>query len=108
LALSDPPADADLLRHGLEYGYTNDPSALVDIYRWNNAFILDEGLYATGQSNRMIADTIRVRKGLEPVQPDGTYVGKTRILTVGDSAEPKSNDELKDSYGILITGAVIR
>ena len=68
--------------------------------------MLDEGLYATGQSNRMIADTIRVREGLAPVQPDGTYTGRTRTLTIGDSAEPKSNDELKDSYGILITGAV--
>jgi phage terminase large subunit len=68
--------------------------------------VLDEALYATGHSNRMIADTIRVREGLPPVQQEGKYVGRTRVLTVGDSAEPKSNDELKDSYGILITGAV--
>jgi phage terminase large subunit len=106
LSLAEPPPEARLERHGLDYGYTNDPSALVDIYRWNGGFVLDEALYATAQSNRMLADTIRVREGLPPVQEDGKYVGRTRILTIGDSAEPKSNDELKDSYGILITGAV--
>lgn len=104
--LDQPPAEAELVRHGLDYGYTNDPSAVVDVYRWNGGFILDEALYLTGQSNRAIANVIRTGEGLEPVQPDGTYVGKTRILTVGDSSEPKSNDEMKDSYGILITGAV--
>lgn len=100
------PDDAVLVRHGLDYGYTNDPSALVDIYRWNQALILDEGLYATGQSNCMIANVIREREGFEPVDRDGHYEGRTRILTIGDSAEPKSNDELKNSYGILIIGAV--
>lgn len=104
--LEVPPPEAELKRHGLDFGYTNDPSALVDVYGWNGGFILDEGLYETGQSNRMIADTIRTREGLKPVQPDGKFIGRTRTLTVADSSEPKSIDELKDSYGILITGAI--
>lgn len=104
--LDEPPPEAKLERHGLDYGYTNDPSALLDVYRWNGAFVLDEKLYMTGQSNRAIADVIRGNEGLQPVQPDGTYNGRTRILTVADSSEPKSIDEMKNSYGILITGAV--
>lgn len=61
--LEVPPEDAKLVRHGLDYGYTNDPSAVVDVYRWNQAIILDEVLYATGQSNRMVANAIRLDEG---------------------------------------------
>lgn len=106
LDLPEPPSGAELLRHGLDFGYTNDPSALVDIYRYEGGFILDEGLYLPGQSNRAIADVIRVREGFEPVQPDGSYTGRTRILTIADSSEPKSIDELRDSYGIKVIGAL--
>jgi hypothetical protein len=35
LSLLEPPEEARLERHGLDYGYTNDLSALVDIYGWN-------------------------------------------------------------------------
>jgi phage terminase large subunit len=106
LNLIDAPAEAELVRHALDYGYTNDPSVLLDVYRWNGAYILDEVLYKVGQNNRMIADTLRVHEGLEPVSQRATYEGRTRVLSVADSSEPKSNDEMKLSCGILITGAV--
>lgn len=88
--LEEIPQDARLRRKGLDYGYTNDPSALIDIYRWNNAFVLDELLYKKGLSNRQIADTI---------------LATEQVLVIGDSAEPKSNDEIKD-YGVNIVGSL--
>lgn len=99
------PADAQLIRHTLDFGFTNDPSAIVDIHRWNGGFILDEKLYLTGQKNRPLANAIRGIEGLEPVQPDNTFTGRTKTLTIADSSEPKSIAEIKD-YGVLITGAV--
>lgn len=104
--LSEPPDDAELVRHGLDYGYTNDPSALLDIFKWNGGFVLDEVAYSVGMSNRTIANKIRVHEGLAPIDENGKYEGRTRILTIADSSEPKSNDQMKDDYGILITGAV--
>lgn len=85
------PPEAKLIRRGLDYGYTNDPTALVDVYKWNDAYIWDEVLYKTGLSNRIIADTI-----LNQPEQD--------ILVVPDSAEPKSNDELV-SYEIPVVPA---
>lgn len=99
------PAEAMFLGDGLDFGYTNDPTAVIDVYKWNNAFILDEIVYKRGLSNKQIANKIRVNRGLGAVTEDNQYTGKTRELTVADSSEPKSIDDIK-SYGVNIEGAV--
>lgn len=76
------PFEAKLERRGLDFGYTNDPTAIVAIYRYNGGFILDEEIYSKGLSNKSIADAI-----LNMEEP--------RTLVVADSSEPKSIDELK-------------
>lgn len=80
------PQEARLVRRGGDYGYTNDPTAIVDVYKWNDSYIWDEVAYQRKLSNKQIADIILS-------QDD------TTVLNVFDSAEPKSNDELR-SYGI--------
>lgn len=85
--VDDVPDGARLKRRGLDYGYSNDPTAIVDVYVWNNAFVWDEVVYRKGMSNKDIADVVKL-------QPED-------ILLIPDSAEPKSNDELI-SYGISL------
>lgn len=103
--LEEPPEEAELKRHTLDFGYTNDPSAIVNIYAWNGAYVLDQVLYEPGMKNRPLANVIRQDEGLEPLQPDSTYVGRTTVRTIGDSSEPKSIDEIADC-GVYIVGAV--
>jgi len=79
--IDEIPHEARLERHGLDFGYTNDPTAIIGIYRWNGGFVLDEEAYQTGLKNREIADTIK---------------NLPQALTIADSAEPKSIDELKE------------
>lgn len=78
---------------GLDFGYTNDPTALfcglLDIKN-KRLFVFDE-MYEKGLSNRKIAENIK-RMGY----------GKERITA--DSAEPKSIDELK-CIGLRVKGA---
>lgn len=78
---------------GLDYGYTNDPSAafigFIDLES-KTIFVWDE-MYEKGLSNKKIFNNI-VSMGY----------GKDRFT--GDSAEPKSNAELQD-YGLRIKGA---
>jgi len=88
--IDDVPHEAKLVRYGLDFGYTNDPSALVAVYSYNGGYILDERLYLKGQSNKQIADIILAQS--------------EHSLVVADSSEPKSIDEIK-SYGISIVGA---
>lgn len=92
-ALKDMPEDAQS-GFGLDYGYTNDPTALFCGFvslEQRRIYVWDE-LYKKGLSNRAIYDNI-MRMGY----------GKERITA--DSAEPKSNDELK-GMGLRISGAM--
>ena len=84
------PHEARLERYGLDFGYSNDPTAIVAIYYYNGGYILDEITYKKGLSNKQIADI------LLNVNP---------ALVIADSAEPKSIDELK-MYGVNILPSV--
>lgn len=83
------PHEARLERRGLDFGYSNDPTAIVDLYYYNGGWILDEIMYRKGLSNKQISDFLIN-------QPD--------VLTIADSAEPKSIDELM-SYGVQVLPA---
>lgn len=89
--IDEIPHEAKLVRRGLDYGYSNHPSAIVAIYYYNGGYIWDEELYRKGMSNRDLADTLEA-------------LPQPQTLIIADSAEPKSNDELK-GYGLNIIGA---
>lgn len=89
--IDEVPFEARLIRRGLDFGYSNDPSALYDIYQYNGGYILDEILYRKGQSNKQIADVI--------------LNTEKDCLVVADSAEPKSIDEIR-LYGVNVFPAV--
>jgi len=76
------PRDYKLMNYGLDFGYTNDPTAIVGVYTDGYGFCLDEICYATGLTNKAIADTLR----LAGVQRADTIIA--------DCAEPKSIDEI--------------
>lgn len=85
------PFEARLERRGLDFGYSLDPAAVVDVYYYNGGYILDEQLYRSGMHNKAIADVIN-------------NLPKPHTLVIADSAEPKSIDELK-LYGINVLPA---
>lgn len=85
--IDEIPHNARLERRGLDFGYSADPAAIVDIYYHNGGYILDERLYARKQDNEMLAQFV---KNLE--HPD--------TILVADSAEPKSIAEMKN-YGVF-------
>ena len=85
------PHEARLEIRGLDFGYSNDPSSLVGIYRYEGGFIIDEELYRKGMTNKQISDTINNQE-------------KPEALVKADGAEPKSIDEIK-SYGVNIVAA---
>ena len=70
-----------------DFGYSNDPTAITDIYKWNGKRILDEVCYRTGMVNNDIARTL----------------GNKRVV-YADSAEPKSIEEIRRT-GVNIVGA---
>ena len=89
--IDEVPHEARLIRRGLDFGYSNDPAALIAVYEYNGGYIVDEELYRKGMLNKPIADYIENLR--EP-----------NTLIVADSASPKDIDELK-LYGLNIIGA---
>jgi phage terminase large subunit len=83
------PHEARLERYGLDFGYSNDPSAIVAIYYYNGGYILDEIAFQKGLSNKQIADI---------------FSNLDKAVIIADSAEPKSIDEIK-SYDLTILPA---
>lgn len=82
-SLKDLPKDAQAA-FGLDFGYTNDPSALFCGYvsiEQKRLYVWDE-MYKKGLSNKAIYDEI-------------DRLGYTKERITADCAEPKSIDELK-------------
>lgn len=75
------PEDARLIAGGLDFGYTNDPTAAILFYKYNDGYIVDEVLYRTGMVNQEIYNALK----------------HWPIHWVADSAEPKSIQELINS-----------
>lgn len=87
--IKEIPSDAKLLGYGLDFGYTNDPTALIACYKYNNEILFDELIYNTKLLNKDIVDLM-----------DNNAVSKLMPI-YGDSAEPKSIQEIL-GYGYNI------
>lgn len=86
------PHEARLERRYVDFGYTNDPTAIGNIYYYNGGYILDEITYQKGLSNKEIADIL--------LNQD-----RNKTMIIADSAEPKSIDELR-LYGLNVQPAI--
>jgi len=86
--INELPADAQLIASGLDWGYSNDPTTLVSLYRYNGELIVDEKLYLKGLLNSQISEKVKATDA------------KDNII-YADSAEPKSIAELRN-YGLSV------
>jgi phage terminase large subunit len=84
--IDNVPPDAELLAYGLDWGYSQDPTCLIAMYKWNGKLIIDELIYRKGLINSELANIMR------------TLNLNMRVNIVADSAEPKSIADLK-MYG---------
>lgn len=83
------PADARLLAYGLDFGFSNDPAALVEVRMSGDEMYVKEWLYEKGLTNADLHDRMK-----------DMVNGKV----IADSAEPKSIEELRRK-GWNISGA---
>ena len=80
------PNEAKLIGIGLDFGYTNDPTAAIEIYNYNGTRIVNELVYRTGMVNSDIAKIL-----------------PASVVIYADSSEPKSIEEIK-RFGKTIKG----
>ena len=75
------PLEARLLCYGMDFGYSNDPTTLIGLYKYNDAYIFDEIIY---QKKLLNSDTSNLFKAHD-----------INAVVYADSAEPKSIAELR-------------
>ena len=86
---SEIPKDAKLIGYGLDFGFTNDPSACVGVWKYNNELYINEIFYERQLTNPMIAEKLK----------------EANVTNcVADSSEPKSIQELFNC-GVYVEGA---
>ncbi len=88
--IDEIPHEAQLVRRGLDWGFSVDPTAIVDVYRYNGGFIVSERLYRKGMLNNDIAAFLN---NLE----------SPSTLVMADSSEPKSIADITQA-GIVMLG----
>jgi len=74
------PEGARLLGLGLDFGFTNDPTAIVEVYKYNNKRIVNEICYKKEMLNSAIAKALKKYND---------------FIIYADSAEPKSIAEIR-------------
>ena len=75
------PLEARLLCYGMDFGYSNDPTTLIGLYKYNDAYVFDEIIY---QKKLLNSDTSNLFKAHD-----------INAVVYADSAEPKSIAELR-------------
>jgi phage terminase large subunit len=78
-----PTDKAEFVAIGLDWGFSNDPTTAIEVWKHDNTLYLNELLYKRGLTNSDIAEELRAL-GVDK-----------RIDIVCDSAEPKSIEELR-------------
>lgn len=84
------PHEAQLVRRGLDFGYSNDPSSIIDVYYYNGGYILSERLYRRGMKNNDLGAFL-------------ANLDHPNTLIMADSSEPKSIAEINE-YNVPIIG----
>jgi len=87
--IANIPNEARFIAYGLDFGYTQDPTALVSVYLYDDKIYLDEHIYQNGMTNKDIVDVMR------------SLNIDRRVNIFADSSEPKSINEIH-SYGFNV------
>jgi len=76
------PETAELLGYGLDFGFTNDPTALISVHKFNSELYIKELIYQTRLTNNDIVQRM-IELGVDKYKD-----------IIADSAEPKSIEDI--------------
>ena len=91
--VAEVPEGIPFAGYGLDFGFAEDPAAFIAVWAYRDEIWLQQKVYATGLTNQELSSAMQeagAKKGLSDI--------------VGDSAEPKSIEELRKD-GWIIRGS---
>lgn len=100
------PYGAKLIADGLDFGFTNDPTAFLQVYENNGELWVSELIYETGLTNDQIVVQLRdmsIGRGEEIIADSSEPKSIQEIRNLGFNAVPaqKGPDSVKQSINIL-------
>lgn len=81
--LNEDFSNKNLIGYGIDFGFTNDPTSLIEVRMQDGELYVQELIYETGLTNQDISTKM-----------EALGVSKSALI-VADSAEPKSIEELR-------------
>ena len=90
--VAEIPEGAEFIGAGMDFGFTNDPTTLIEAYRFNGELYLNELIYSTNLTNQDIGNRLKELN-----------FNRSKSI-IADSAEPKSIEELR-RMGFNVVGA---
>ena len=81
--ISEIPEEAELLGYGMDFGFTQDPSTLIALFKVDGGILYDEIFYLKGLLTNEIGALIKEAYGIH---------GKAQVIA--DSAEPRIIEEI--------------
>ena len=85
------PEEVELLGYGQDFGFSQDPTTLVALFKWNDSIIANEILYKKGLLISDIKDEILNAYKIYGIKP-----------IIADSAEPRTIEELNRYNGVNV------
>jgi phage terminase large subunit len=76
------PDNAKQVAYGLDFGFSADPTALIEVFKHDLDLYINEVIYEKGLTNQDIAEKLKL------------YNVERQIEIIADSAEPKSIEEI--------------
>ena len=76
------PEGAEFISYGMDWGFTNDPTTLIEVYRYNGELYVNELIYQTGLTNSDIV-----------LRMNELNINRYADI-IADSAEPKSIEDV--------------
>ena len=89
--IKEVPEEAKFVCYGQDFWFTNDPSALIGLYLYNNDLILDEVFYERGLMNVYKKEEDKERSIVWLYEKNGVEAYDNIFA---DSSEPKSIEEI--------------
>jgi phage terminase large subunit len=98
------PKEAKFISSGLDFGFTNDPTAMLGVWTQNGELWVDEFIYDHGLTNPDIAKLVpgfKVPPGIVADSAEPKSIEELRRMNIRIEAAQKGTDSVKNSIDVL-------
>jgi phage terminase large subunit len=97
------PEEASLIGYGIDFGFSQDPCAVVALYKYNEDIVVDEIVYQTGLLNSELSNLLKSNDVTGEIYCESAEPKSIQELRrLGHNAKPVEKGKDSVNYGIQI------